>query len=174
MRKGLIIAGIIDLIICLTLIIFNVVVARFYLPLWYVIVIIADILLIIGAMNATPGLLLVWLIIGMMNIVFHFIAWIAWPAYALIHIFVAAVGCLHNTETGGDLFCMSDAELTAWFWLNLVFIIGLPIYYIYLWVVVKSHRENLVEAETAIEPMGGHQQGIFVLYKLPFARFCYI
>ena len=52
---------------------------------WYLtelIVIIADVLLILGAMNNNPGLMLVWLIISMINIVFLFMGWIAVPVMA--------------------------------------------------------------------------------------------
>ena len=138
MRKGLMIAGIIDIIICLILIIFNAVVARFFLPIWLVVVIIADIFLIVGAWLPFAVLLMDWLIVGMMNIVFLFILW---PVYALIYISLAEYTCVHNAHTGEDLgFCINDTEVAAWFWFNTVFIIGLPIYYIYIWVVVKSLR----------------------------------
>ena len=97
----------------------------------------------------------------MMNIVFLFIAWIAWPVYAVIHIFVGSAVCvgeisktLNTGKAAGDLgWCMSKGEQNAWFWVNFIFIIGLPIYYIYLWVVVKSHRENLVASASGIQPM---------------------
>ena len=166
MRLGIMIAGIIDVMICLSLLIFNIVVARNYGSVWFAVVIIADILMIVGAMTATPGLLIVWLIIGMMNIVFLFIAWIAWPVYAVIHIFVGAAVCVHgiqetlNTgkEAGNLGWCMSKSEQQAWFWVNFIFIIGLPIYYIYLWVVVESHRQNLVASASTIQQMNQHQE----------------
>ena len=34
-----------------------------------------------------------------------------------------------------------------------VFVFILPIYYLYLWTVVKSHRENLVQQQSGIEPI---------------------
>ena len=156
MRKGIMIAGIIDVILLLVLVIINIAMASNFLSLWFVIVIIADILLIIGAMNANAGLLMVWMIIGMINIVFLFIGWLGMPIYAFVVILATAV-CNDN-----DLNVDCDGKengVLAWFIVNLVFVIVLPIYYIYLWVVVKSHREDLVQGETAIQPMNG-QQGV--------------
>ena len=162
MRNGIILAAIIDAIICLAVIIFNAVLVGFFLSLWLVVVFIADILLMDGATNANPRLLMVWLVIGMVNIVLLFVSWIGWPVYAVFYIFVSSDVCTQHANG----FCMSDAERTAWFWGNLVYIIGSPIYYIYLWIVVKSHRENLVESETDIQPMHEHQQGAVNLYYM--------
>ena len=157
MRKGIMIAGIIDLILLVIILIFNVAVTKNLLALWFVIVIVADVLLIIGSMNANSGLLMVWMIIEMINIVFLFIGWLAMPIYAFVVIFAASV--CNSTELNFD--CGGkETGVLAYFIMNMVFIIGLPIYYIYLWVVVKSHRENLVGSQTAIQPI----QGWYLLY----------
>jgi len=146
------IAGIIDLILLLIIVIFNVAVTKNLLALWFVIVIVADVLLIIGSMNANSGLLMVWMIIEMINIVFLFIGWLAMPIYAFVVIFATSVCNSNelNLNCGGI-----ETGVLAYFIMNMVFIIGLPIYYIYLWVVVKSHRENLVGSQTAIQPIQG-------------------
>ena len=40
----------------------------------------------------------------------------------------------------------------------------MPIYYLYLWIVVKSHRENLVRQQSVIQPISQrHQQQVFVM-----------
>ena len=85
------IAGIIDLILLVIILIFNVAVTKNLLALWFVIVIVADVLLIIGSMNANSGLLMVWMIIEMINIVFLFIGWLAMPIYAFVVIFATSV-----------------------------------------------------------------------------------
>ena len=146
------------------LIIVNIVVTYNYLSLWFLLVIIADILLIIGAMNSIMGLLMVWMIIGMINIVFLFIAWLALPIYGAIAIFATSL-CSKRTwssalEAAGyegekvEADCGGvDTWILGSFIFNMIFIIGLPIYYVYLWIVVKSHRENLRQMETAIQPI---------------------
>ena len=53
MQKGIIIAGVIDILLLIALIVVNIVLQKncttfTYLPLWFVLVVIADVLLIIG------------------------------------------------------------------------------------------------------------------------------
>ena len=62
-----------------------------YFSLWFVAVIIADLLLIIGTKKSITGLLLVWMIAAMVNIVLLFIAWIGYAAYGVLAVFVATV-----------------------------------------------------------------------------------
>ena len=177
MRKGIMIAGIIDVALLLAIIIINIVMQSNYVSLWFVVVIIADILLIIGAMNANTGLLMVWMIIGMINTVFLFIGWLALPIYGVFVIFVTAVcngndiqtslnslSNLGNGNNANDVDLNVDCQgaekgIIAWFTVNIIFIIAMPIYYIYLWVVVKSHREDLVQGEMSVQPNNSIQMG---------------
>ena len=212
-RKGIMIAGIIDVALLLALLIMNIVMGSNYAALWFVLVIIADVLLVIGAMKANAGLMMFWVIIGMINIVFLFISWIALPVYAVIVIFVSSVcnGSLQNAINGGlnnlnnvhntnlnnlnnlhntnlnnlnNLYNTNLNNLNSWnnlnsnnlnnlnsvtivpdvdcqgahdsmvtlFYINMAFVLVLPIYYIYLWVVVKSHRENLAQGGMSAKP----------------------
>ena len=147
------IAGIIDIILLLIIIVLNISFQRNYLSLWFLVVIIADILLVIGANGNKSSLLMFWLIIEMINIVFLFIGWIGIPIYRFVTVF--ATDFCNTTKI---IFNCEGAEdfVVAEFVIDLVFIIGLPIYYIYLWVVVKSHRENLTRAErNTIQPLQG-------------------
>ena len=153
LRKGITIAGIIDIILLLIIIVLNISFQRNYLSLWFLVVIIADILLVIGANGNKSSLLMFWLIIEMINIVFLFIGWIGIPIYRFVTVF--ATDFCNTTKI---IFNCEGAEdfVVAEFVIDLVFIIGLPIYYIYLWVVVKSHRENLTRAErNTIQPLQG-------------------
>ena len=158
LRKGIMIAGIVDIILLLILIALNIGLQFGFASLWFLVIIIADILLVIGANGNISGLMMVWMIIGMINIVFLFIGWIALPVWGAVAIFATAA-CNDNgfTSAGGDCGGAETAILIG-FALNAIFIIGLPIYYIYLWIVVKSHRENLTQAErNTIQPMQGNQ-----------------
>ena len=152
------IAGIIDIILLIILMALNIFLSANFLSLWFVVVLIADILLVIGAIGNISGLLMTWMIIGMINIVFLFIGWLALPIYGFVAVFVTAAcnsddlwGSGESVDCGG-----TENLVIAGFAINMVFVIGLPIYYIYLWVVVKSHRANLNEAErNTIRPIQG-------------------
>ena len=153
LRKGIMIAGIVDIIILLILLALNIGLQGNYLSLWFVVVIIADILLVIGSNGNKSGLLMFWMIIGMINIVFLFIGWIGIPIYGFVTVFATAVCNTSeiNVNCGG-----AENYIIVGFVINLVFIVGLPIYYIYLWVVVRSHRENLTQIErNTIQPVQG-------------------
>ena len=182
------IAGIIDVVLLSALIIMNIVMGSNYLALWFVLGIIADVLLAIGAKKANAGLMMFWIIIGMINIVFLFISWIALPIYYFAVIVVTSMcdGTLQNAISSGfdnlnnqqnasinnlnnpnnensnnlnnlnngnvvlDVDCKGAHELLATlFYIDMAFVLVLPIYYIYLWVVVKSHRENLAQEKIA-------------------------
>ena len=152
MKKGITIAGVIDVILLIILIAVNIALQKNYFSLWFVVVIIADLFLIIGSKKSNPGFLMVWMITGMINIVLLFIAWIGYAAYGVLAVFVATV-C--NSQDL-DVDCQgADNYIYAIFAINAIFIYGLPIYYIYLWVVVKSHRESLMDVSTkTMQPMG--------------------
>ena len=154
-RKGIIIAGIIDVILLIALTSVNIAIQGNYISLWFAVVIIGDVLLIIGGMKNISGLLMVWMIVGMINIVLLFIAWIALPVWGYITVFATTVCNQQDVDCQG-----TENYLIGSFVLNAIFIFGLPIYYLYLWVAVKSHRENLVQADgNAVQPME-MQQGI--------------
>ena len=157
MRKGIIIAGVIDVILLIALTSVNIAIQGNYFSLWFAVVFIGDVLLIIGAIKKMSGLLMVWMIVGMINIVLLFIAWIALPVWGYITVFATTV-C---NQQDLDLDCQgTENYLIGSFVLNAIFIFGLPLYYIYLWVAVKSHRENLMQAEgNAVQPIQ-MQQGI--------------
>ena len=165
MRKGIIFAGVIDVILLITLVVLNIILLTNYLSLLFLIIIVADILLIIGAIADIAGLLLVWMVFGMINIVILFIGWIALPIWGfLIASFVTAVCTEENVTFENDIDCpimfVADHYLIGTFVLNAILIYGLPIYYIYLWVAVKSHRENLITKEITDLPIPV-QEGIF-------------
>ena len=137
LRKRIIIAEIIDIILLRVLMALNIVLQGDYLLLLFLVVIIADILLVIGSYGNTSGLLMFWMIIGMINIVFLFIGWIGIPIYGFVAVFATAL--CKSSEVNVN--CGSTENYTiVVFVINLIFIVGLPIYYIYLRVVVRSHR----------------------------------
>ena len=196
-KKGIIIAGVIDILLLIVLITVNILLIRNWLSIWFVAVIIADVLLIIGSKKSISGLLMAWMVVGMINIVLLFIGWIGWTAYGIIAVFVSAVcntdfqqisfdiqnfndpnqnfdissinsqfdsqtlndpnqnfglfptNSQSNDQSNPTLDCQgADKYLVGTFVCNAIFVFGLPIYYIYLWVVVKSHRENLMEPKS--------------------------
>ena len=164
MKKGIIYAGFIDVILLITLVVVNIVLQQNYFSLWFVVVIIADLLLIIGSYKSATGLLMVWMVIGMINIVLLFLGWIGYALYGLLVVFVATVcnpdfhqnfNHLEDHHHNLDVDCKgTDTKLIANFATNAIFIYGLPIYYVYLWVVVKSHREELmVSNKSNVHPM---------------------
>ena len=149
LRKGITIAGIIDVILLAALIAVNLALKHNlnanhdlgYFSLWFVVVIIADLLLIIGSRKSITGLLLVWMIAAMVNIVLLFICWIPIVCYGALVVFAGAICSLKEVDCG-----KKANGLFAWFTINAIFIFGLPIYYIYLWMVVQSHRKNLMDS----------------------------
>ena len=165
LKKGIIIAGGVDIAVIGMLMIANIAVYHQIsgpYSLWYLtelIVIIADVLLILGAMNNNPGLMLVWLIIAMINIVFLFMGWIAVPIMALLNY---GSNFCYNTRNWKEL---EGQELEDWKYLHgqnledftiavdVAFVVVLPVYYINLWATVKCHRENLVREENMKSPI---------------------
>ena len=176
MQKGIIIAGVIDILLLIALIVVNIVLQKNYLSLWFVVVVIADVLLIIGSKKSIDGLLMIWMVVGMINIVLLFISWIGMGAYGKMTVFVSTVCNTDfqqfnldtqtfndpnqnfdllstnnqiNTQSNPSLDCQgAEKYLIVTYVCNAIFVFGLPIYYIYLWVVVKSHRENLMDSST--------------------------
>ena len=97
------------------------------------------------------------MVIGMINIVLLFTAWIALPVWGFLAApFVTAVCTEESVTIDSDIGCpimyVADYYLIGTLVLNAIFIYGLPIYYIYLWVAVKSYRENLAPVEEKTVP----------------------
>ena len=147
-RMGIIIAGIVDVFLLSILIIANLMLIRNVFSLWWVVVIVADVLLICGALNRKPEFLMGWMIVSMINIVFLFIGWIAIP----VMVFVTHVGMVICTDNG--LPCNDGVQTyLIMACISMGFFVVLPIYYIYLWVVVKNYRDDLVHADVAVLPL---------------------
>ena len=75
-KIGIIIAGVIDIGLTLILAVLSGLSGVVGVAVWDAVVIIGDILLIVGVAREIPGLLIAWLVIGMMNIVGLFSGWI--------------------------------------------------------------------------------------------------
>ena len=136
MRKGIIICRCIDVILLIALIVVNIVLQRNYLSLLFLLIVIADVILIVGITNNISGLLLAWMVIGMINIVLLFTAWIALPVWGFLAApFVTAVCTEESVTIDSDIDCpimyVADYYLIGTLVLNAIFIYGLPIYYIY-------------------------------------------
>ena len=125
---------------------------------WFAILLTSDILLVVGALSSNTGLMMVWLITGMINIVFLLVGWTS------IFLFFAYSSCnecwdlLLSVFTGDSETDLADDEagfyqLAIIMWMSYTLMIIIPIYYIYIWVMVKSHLENLVRTQTVIEPI---------------------
>ena len=83
MKSGIAIAAIFDVFLYMILGTLNVIFLHNYGAFWGVIVVVADMLLICGVMGKNTGLLIIWMIITMINIVFLFIGWLAVPLIIL-------------------------------------------------------------------------------------------
>jgi len=154
MRKGIMAAAIVDIFILLLISVLNIALIGNYGAVWFFVIILADVLLLIGAMQSNTGLMMAWMVLGMIHIVFMFIGWIAWP---VIYAVSLAVKCLDtgsgDWQTYQNKCTTNDAKMIGMvFWISMIFTVVMPCYYIYLWVVVKSHRENLVK-ENMVLPM---------------------
>ena len=79
-KIGIIIAGAVDIALVFTLAVLSGL-GYGLLALSNAIVIIGDILLIVGVAVEIPGLLIVWLVIGMLNLVYLFCGWIWIPVF---------------------------------------------------------------------------------------------
>ena len=164
MKTGIIIAGIIDLVILLVVAFLNILVVSNFGGIWFIIVVIADILLIIGTKSDNSGLIIFWLIIAMINIVLLFISWLVFPIIFIIgHVAVSLSQetCKqyqqYNTNAANECDTGNLDGVLVVIWILFAIIIILPIYYIYLWIVVKSHRANLVRGVNLVLPIHGQQ-----------------
>ena len=180
MQAGIITAGMVDILLLITLITVNIVLMSNYFSVWFVIAIIADVLLIIGCKKRIRALLMAWMFIGMINIAILFMCWIVIAVYGIKTVYVIFVcldfislintqflkapynyldffsisrqiNSLANLGQNIEIDCLgAEKHLIETFVFNAIFVFGLPIYYIYLWIVVKSHRENLMELKSNI------------------------
>ena len=86
LKVGVIIWAIIDAIINLSLTIFALTAAGAkYTNWWGVLVLVVDIILAIGAHTSNTGLMLVWQVVMMINIVILFIMWLVVPLLVGYH-----------------------------------------------------------------------------------------
>ena len=194
MKTGITIAGIIDLLILLAAaaaiavvigyhggLLFMIYIANsnyifvmVVLIAWFGILVTSDILLIVGVGGNNTGLMMVWLITGMINIVFLLTIW------ASVFLFFAYTSCSECWSLLLDIFLGNDTtlaegnnrrnrdkdefsqlredengfyQLAIILWLSYTLIIVVPIYYIYLWVIVKCHLENIIKRQMAVVPL---------------------
>ena len=141
-KTGIVIAGIIDIISVFSHFIlqrhsnfaFRLLCGSWgwYRTIWCLGHFIGGILLLIGAITKKSGLLTIWLITGMINIVSGILAWI-W----------LLLGC-SDAFSWKYIAQIQYAEEYI-FHALVVWSLVCPIYYIYLWVVVRSYQRNLAE-----------------------------
>ena len=115
------------------------------IAIWDAFVIIGDILLIVGVAIEIPGLLIAWLVIGMLNIVYLFSGWI-WMSMLVAYF---STSCAYYSQLEYDSSYGSYARtylcpVIGYASTSLVFMIGLSIFCLYLWIVVMSHYKILV------------------------------
>ena len=160
MKSGIAIAAIFDVFLYMILGTLNVIFLHNYGAFWGVIVVVADMLLICGVMGKNTGLLIIWMIITMINIVFLFIGWLALPLIILFGGFCSKMSDNEEFwyESNTDFYTTTTRTICGdtiqiGLIVTAVFVFILPVYYLYFWIVVKSHRENLVREQSAVLPL---------------------
>ena len=112
LKVGVIIWAIIDAIINLSLIVFIVTAAGAkFVNWWGVVVMLVDFILAIGAHLSNTGLILVWQVVMMINIVILFICWLVVPLLVSYHMVPAgglATGRRRRRFATCELFHMPD------------------------------------------------------------------
>ena len=171
MKTAITFAAFFDLFLLLVLSTLNFILLHNYGVFWCVALVVADITLICGVMANKANLMILWLIICMINIVFLFIGWIAIPLIIFLSSLCDTVNSDSNFyyesstdyyTTSTRTFCAEETRIGMWVAAGFVMI--LPIYYLYLWIVVKSHRKNLIEQQRGAQPIPGYQgQQMFVM-----------
>lgn len=178
LKTGIIIAGVIDIIILLAALAAVGVIIGYYGGLlfviyvaetnyifvvivsigWFAILVTCDVLLICGVLGGNTGLIMAWIITGMINIVFMLVGWTS------IFLFFVYSSCSKCWTLLLSVFAKpqdDDSEATREdgfyqlaiiMWLSYTLIIVIPIYYIYFWVSVRSYLEKLVRPNT-VEPI---------------------
>ena len=128
--------------------------------IWLFLVLISDVTLLVSTIYDKTGPMLVWQIVMMVHIVLQFIMWIG---AVLIYVFLyAATTTASNVVTqaasqfnatapkvGFDMVAESYSALLVVLFIQ-VFV--MPIYDVYFWVVVKSHKTKRMENERQIYP----------------------
>ena len=180
LKTGIIIAGIIDIIILLAALAAVGIIIGYYggllfviyvaetnyifvvivLTGWFAILVTCDVLLICGVLGSNTGLIMAWIITGMINIVFMLVGW---TSIFLFFVYSSCSKCwtlLLSVFAKGDVDGDSDAtkedgfyQLAIIMWLSYTLIIVIPIYYIYFWVTVRSYLEKLVRGQTTVVPV---------------------
>lgn len=160
MKSGIAIAATFDVFLYMILGTLNVIFLHNYGAFWGVIVVVADMLLICGVMGKNAGLLVIWMIITMMNIVFLFIGWLAVPLVILFGGFCSKMSDREEFwfESNTDFYTTTTRTICGdtiqiGLIVTAVFVFILPVYYLYFWIVVKSHRENLVREQSTVLPL---------------------
>ena len=171
LKKGIVLAASIDIIFHILLGLVNFTFLQNHYLFGEYILVVADIMLICGTNGNNGTLMVFWLIICMITIVVLFIGWIVIP---VVIFFVGMCKTANsdsnfwyekNTDyftTATRTFCADEIQI------KMIVVAGaivyvLPIYYLYLWIIVKSHRKNLIEEQTNIQPVSGYRgQPIFV------------
>ena len=135
LKVGVIIWAIIDAIINLSLTIFALTAAGAkYTNWWGVLVLVVDFILAIGAHTSNTGLILVWQVVMMINIVILFIMWMVVP--------------IHGVKAVADTGIGTGVIVTI-----IGIILVLPVAYLYWWIVVYSLRSRIMEMEMQILPV---------------------
>ena len=171
LKKGIVLAASIDIIFHILLGLVNFTFLQNHYLFGEYILVVADILLICGTNGNNGTLMVFWLIICMITIVVLFIGWIVIP------VVIFFVGMCKTTNSDSNFwyekntdyfttatrtFCADEIQI------KMLVVVGalvyaLPIYYLYLWIIVKSHRKNLIEQQANIQPVPGYRgQPIFV------------
>ena len=135
-KNGIVIAGFVDVI---SVFIYGIVrvasrnlcgIWDWYLTIWCLGHFIGGMLLITSVGTNSSGLLMIWMVTGLVNIVFGVIAWIRLPLNCS-----DAFGYEYITQMQYAEECIFYA-LVVW---TLIY----PIYYVYLWIVVRNYQRNL-------------------------------
>ena len=171
LKKGIILAASIDIIFHIFLGLVNFTFLQNQYLFGEYILVVADILLICGVNGNNGTLMVFWLVICMITIVLLFIGWIVIP----VVIFLVGMCKTANSDsdfwyekntdyftTATRTFCADEIQIKMLVVVG-VFVYALPIYYLYLWIVVKSHRKDLIEQQASIQPASEYRgQPIFV------------
>ena len=139
-RSGILIAGFVDIILVFLYCILRAAtrnvcsILNWYLTVWCLGHLIGDIILIIGVSLRSSGLLIIWMVIGMVSIVCGSIAWIWLPlkcSDAFVWVYITQIR--HKEE--------------FIFYALFVWVLIFPFYYICLWIVVRNYQRHLVRMQ---------------------------
>ena len=135
--------------------------------IWSFVVVLADILLAIGAHTSNTGLIIVWLVVMMISIVLLFIL-------LLLVILVIAVGATWLGITVNECSSMgAGCEGAAAVGISILVVLAImalimPIISIYFWIVVNSLRKKISEERNGVLPVQINQPGVVFLPQQPY------